>query len=202
MGTDADLRLERLVEENFDRVAAYLLSRSDPETAADALAKTLEIVWRRLDDVPTEPLPWFLGIARRVLSDLWRSQNRRDALISRLTGAEVARLRVSIDGRDEATDGVVERQVALAALASLSDSERDVLLLVAWDGLTARQAAKVLACSHGAFTVRLFRARARLRQHLSSQITEVPRPAPTSEAGHPNSSPRKQMEEHKPERSP
>jgi DNA-directed RNA polymerase specialized sigma24 family protein len=85
---EADLRsehFERLYAQNFDRVAAYLLARTDRETAADALASTFELVWRRIADVPTEPLPWLLGVARRVLANARRSASRQAALVRSLS---------------------------------------------------------------------------------------------------------------------
>ena len=172
--TDADLRLELLVHENFGRVAAYLLSRTDRESAGEALARTLEVVWRRLEDVPAEPLPWLLGVARRVLADQWRAQNRQDALISRLTESETVRQGAATSEREANQDAAVERLVAIRALAALTDSDREALLMVAWDGLTTRQAAAVLGCSRGTFSVRLFRARSRLRDQLSAHTIAEP----------------------------
>ena len=165
---DADLRLKQLVDEHFGRVAAYLLSRTDRDSAAEALARTLEVVWQRLEDVPSDPLPWLLGVARRVLSDQWRAQNRRDALMLRLTEAEDRRHRAMIHERGERDDATLDRLVAVHALGGLTHSEREVLLLVAWDGLTAREASQVLGCTRSAFAVRLFRARAHLRDEIAA----------------------------------
>lgn len=164
---DADLRLKQLVDEHFGRVAAYLLSRTDRDSAAEALARTLEVVWQRLEDLPSDPLPWLLGITRRVLSDQWRAQSRRDALMVRLTEAEDMRHRAMVQ-REERDDAALDRLVAVHALRGLTDSEREVLLLVAWDGLTAREASRVLGCTRGAFAVRLFRARAHLRDQITA----------------------------------
>ena len=41
-------RFERLYELHFKRVAAYLLARSGPDLAADALSRTFEVAWRRI----------------------------------------------------------------------------------------------------------------------------------------------------------
>ena len=164
---DADLRLKQVVDEHFGRVAAYLLSRTDRDSAAEALARTLEVVWQRLEDLPSDPLPWLLGVARRVLSDQWRAQSRRDALMVRLTEAEDMRHRAMVQ-REERDDAALDRLVAVHALSGLTDSEREVLLLVAWDGLTAREASRMLGCTRGAFAVRLFRARAHLRDQITA----------------------------------
>lgn len=181
---DAELRLKQLVDEHFGRVAAYLLSRTDRDSAAEALARTLEVVWQRLEDVPSDPLPWLLGVARRVLSDQRRAQSRRDALMVRLTEAEDMRHRAMVQG-EERDDVALDRLVAVHALSGLTDSEREVLLLVAWDGLTAREASRVLGCTRGAFAVRLFRARAHLRDQIAAHRVDAFEAARTPYQGEP-----------------
>lgn len=162
------MKLELLVHEHFGRVATYLLSRTNAESAGEALAKVLEVAWRRLDDVPSEPLPWLLGVARRVLADEWRTQGRQQALIARLAESEAVRQRSPDSGGETDTDTSIQRLVAIDALTALSETDREALLLVAWDGLTTRQAAAALGCSRGTFAVRLFRARSRLNDHLAT----------------------------------
>ena len=165
---------EQLYADSFDRVAAYPLARSDPALAGDALSLTFEIAWRRLADLPDDPIPWLIGCARNVLSELRRARGRRDGLLERIaTGAP--HLAVV-----DPADAVVDRAVAVTALAQLNPAELETLLLVAWDGLTTRQAAEVVGCTEGAFAVRLSRARARLvaavedQQPTTSMIEEMP----------------------------
>lgn len=153
-------RFERLYREHFDRVAAYLLSRADRGLAEDAIARTFEIAWRRMADVPEEPLPWLLGVARRALADLRRGQGRQDALIERIA-ATVG------EADDDHAETLIARHRVLAALEQLTDSQREVLLLVVWDGLSQREAAAALGCSRGAVALRLHRARSRLRAALT-----------------------------------
>jgi RNA polymerase sigma-70 factor (ECF subfamily) len=50
----------------------------------------------------------------------------------------------------------------------LSPRDREAVLLLGWDGLSNRQAAKVLGCSVATFAVRLHRARTRLAAALDS----------------------------------
>jgi RNA polymerase sigma-70 factor (ECF subfamily) len=56
-----------------------------------------------------------------------------------------------------------------AALATLSERDREALTLVAWDGLEHRVAASVMGCSTGAFTVRVHRARQKLERSLAGE---------------------------------
>jgi RNA polymerase sigma-70 factor (ECF subfamily) len=149
-------RFEWLYDEHVHAIAGYLRARADRESAVDALARTFEIAWRRLADVPDEPKAWLFGVARRVLSDQHRSMGRQEALIERLGST----LR---DAGEDHAETLGARQALLAALSDLAPVQREVLLLIAWDGLSHREAAAVLGCSSGALTVRLHRARRRLR---------------------------------------
>jgi RNA polymerase sigma-70 factor (ECF subfamily) len=60
-----------------------------------------------------------------------------------------------------------------AALSKLGDADRELLLLVAVDGLELRQAAGVLGISYEAFRQRLARARQRLTERIA-ELSEVP----------------------------
>ena len=81
--------------ERFEAVAAlvtepvrrFLARRTDAETADDALADTLLVCWRRLDDVPDgeEALPWAYAVARNALANAERGQRRQRRLAYRIT---------------------------------------------------------------------------------------------------------------------
>ncbi|MET8951128.1 sigma factor-like helix-turn-helix DNA-binding protein [Streptomyces sp. NPDC004393] len=85
-----------------------------------------------------------------------RELRRRDAHQYALA-AEEAR-RISGCARTEAGDVAVEvtdRHSALQALASLPEADRELLTLIAWQGLSAKAAAQVLDCTTATLTVRL-----------------------------------------------
>jgi RNA polymerase sigma-70 factor (ECF subfamily) len=65
------------------------------------------------------------------------------------------------DAVDERLDAWAERGRLRAALAVLTDSDRELLLLVGWEGLSQAEAATALGISPGAARVRLHRARKR-----------------------------------------
>lgn len=166
---DRQRQFEQLYSEHFDRVASYLLARSDREFADDGLARTFEIAWRRMSDVPEDPLPWLLGVARRVLSDFRRTQRGQDALVERIAGTAAAKS--SIDHAETHR----RRSQLLEAIAALTSAQREALLLIAWDGLTERQAAEVMKCSRGALALRVHRARKQLRVSLADPSKETHR---------------------------
>ncbi len=83
-------------------------------------------------------------------------------------------------GSDPA-ESLALREAFSAAFAGLEEHEREVLRLVAWDGLDVREAAQVLGCSQGAFRVRLHRARRKLTRRLDAAKPidrECPTPVP------------------------
>jgi RNA polymerase sigma-70 factor (ECF subfamily) len=161
----SDELFERFYRDHFQRVAAYLLTRSDRALAQDALARTFEIAWRRMDAVPEDALPWLFGVARKVLSDLRRTRGRTDALFERMSSAIAGN-----EGLPDHAEATLERLNAIEALRSLSILDREALLLVAWDGLTEKRAAQALGCSRGAFALRIHRARGRLRSLMQQQV--------------------------------
>lgn len=159
------LRLERVFYAHAGAVRAYARRRVDPGAADDAVSEVFAIAWRRLDDLPEEPLVWLLGCARRVLAHQHRRTQRDTALIARLSADLSDKTAMPADG------------VLASALATLSERDREVLLLTAWEGLEPREAAKVLGCSRNAFAVRLHRARRRLASALNR--TEADHPTTT-----------------------
>jgi RNA polymerase sigma-70 factor (ECF subfamily) len=141
-------------------VFAFALRRTSRSAAEDAVAETFLVAWRRFDSVPETPKPWLLGVARRVLANQRRSDGRQVALRARLGSSQP-----NVTDQDAPSDHTV-----LAALAALTPAERDAITLVAWDGLSAEEAATVLGCSRAAFYVRVHRARHRLVATLGLTI--------------------------------
>nr|WP_028049609.1 RNA polymerase sigma factor [Cellulomonas sp. URHD0024] len=162
MGADGDgRRLADLWEQYAGRVQAYALRHVDGHASQEVVSETFLIAWRRLEDVPSDPLPWLLVVARNTISNQRRSHHRARGLEREM--ARVAHLAQPSSSSDQASEA---RATALGALAALSAKEREALLLVAWDGLSGAQAATVAGCSIAAFKVRLSRA----RRHLTSAI--------------------------------
>ena len=160
-------RFERLFDDTYDRVLAFALRRTDADAAQDVAAETFTIAWRRLDVVPEDdPIGWLLAVARNVLSHQHRSTGRRAAL------DEGMRVHAHAPSGDPAED-VADLDALGHAFAALGERDREVLRLVAWDGLEARQTAEVLAVSVGTFQVRLHRARKRLERELERMGDDV-----------------------------
>lgn len=155
-------RFERIFREHYAAVRSYALRRAPSDTAPDVVAETFLVAWRRLDDVPADPLPWLYGVARRVLANARRSADRSVALERRLATAAAPA------GLSDPGESVGDAEIVRAALARLSERDRETLMLVAWEGLSSARAAHAAGCTRAAFAVRLHRARARLAAQLAS----------------------------------
>jgi len=152
-----EVEFGRAWDRDGPRVAAYARRHVPADDVQDVVADTFLQAWRRWDAVPDPPIAWLIGTARKVVGNSRRSVRRRAALQSRLVLLGSA-ARSSEDAGMLAT----ERLAALEALAALPDHQREVLLLVAWDGLTPEEAAAVLGIKPGTFRVRAHRARTAL----------------------------------------
>lgn len=166
-------RLTELYGRHGEDILAYALRRAQtPEDAADALAETFLVAWRRLAEVPSEPEArlWLYGVARRTLLNQRRGALRRERLAERMRAEARAILPVAPrEGRGDAV---------LAALGALREQERELLLLIAWEELSPAQAARVLGISAVAGRARLHRARRRLRGALAAQGLDAPHHTP------------------------
>ncbi len=142
--------------DNVQQVTAYSLRHVGRNDAGDIVSATFLAAWR-VGPVPSPALPWLLTVAKGQIRNHLRAQGRQQRLTSQLELLE----RCAADASD-ASVSALERSSALEALAALPTKDREALLLVAWDGLTTEQAAKVLGCRPGALRTRVHRARQRV----------------------------------------
>jgi RNA polymerase sigma-70 factor, ECF subfamily len=176
-------RFEAGFREHHARLLAFALRRvSGREAAEDVVADTFAVAWRRRDCIPDSPLPWLYAIAANVIADQYRSTRRNHDLGLRL----VHEAGSGPPGSDLA-EALALRDAFASAFARLSEGEREVLRLVAWDGLDVREASQALGCSQGAFRVRLHRARRKLARRLDAakpncQESRATVPKPAEEA--------------------
>lgn len=161
------VRFGRLYRAQARAVLAYALRRvDDPEDAADAVAETFLIAWRRLDQVPIgegERL-WLYSVARRVTANARRAERRRTQLGKRLAEELRTEPAANAEPGGDAAD-------VLRAMNDLTEEDRELLMLVSWEELSPGQAARVLGISSLAARSRLHRARRRLRRLLEDSDT-------------------------------
>jgi RNA polymerase sigma-70 factor, ECF subfamily len=141
-------------------VCAYFARRVPRDEVEDLAAETFEVAWRKLPRRIREPLPWLYAVAGKVLANHRRRAARRPVT---LTG----------DAPPNPAEIISDRGLA-HAFAQLNDRDREALCLVAWEGLSHRDAARAAGCSIPTFSVRLSRARSRLRALLDDAPTFQP----------------------------
>ena len=142
---------------NYLRRRLYPLSASDLD---DLVEETLIVAWKRRDDIPRDAeLPWLIGVARNVLRNARRAKYRRNSLESTMKARA---------DQSSAEDFVVADATVREALARLTDDDREILMLNAWDGLDIHALAVTLAVSTNVAAVRLTRAQSRFREFFAS----------------------------------
>jgi len=111
--------------------------------------------------VPEDARPWLIGVARNVRLNVRRSQRRQQSVVSALreTGLQ--------ERVEEASFGLPEDLAG--ALDALPASDREVLLLHAWDDLDTAQIATALGCSKANASLRLHRAKRRFEKVLGAR---------------------------------
>jgi RNA polymerase sigma factor (sigma-70 family) len=159
----AEAQPETLYRKYAGSVFRYALRRGCPKAdAEDVVVETFVSCWRRLAELPEEPLPWIIATARGVLANERRAEIRRKALSQRIAQAEGT---AEAPTPEEHQPSPEEKNLLLA-LSELSPKDREALLLVEWDGLSTAEAAAVLGSSCQAVRHRLSRSRRLLREKL------------------------------------
>ncbi|TQS42360.1 RNA polymerase sigma factor [Cryptosporangium phraense] len=159
-------RFERLYREHRAPMLAFLLRRcAQPADAADALSDVFTTAWRRIDDIPDGDAerPWLFGVAYHTLANHARSRRRRVRLVDELTAAL---------GRFRAPESDLDSEGLESALARLSDVDRAIVTMTAWEQFNSVEIGAILDLSPGTVRTRLHRARARLRAALESEAPD------------------------------
>ena len=146
----------------YQPLLAYARRRVDAAIADEVVADTFLTAWRRRADIPdgAERL-WLFGVARNMIRNAKRASARSRATEARLQLAQPPQ------GQDPAESAAGERAKLLrAALGRLSEADREVLMLVAWEELSHAEAAQALGISVNAVAIRVHRARKRLAARL------------------------------------
>lgn len=144
-------------DELFDRhaldVSRYIARRHIGDDVEDLTADVFTIAWQKLDEIPSGfELPWLYRTAWNVLANAHR---KADPIPVDFDLSEIS---------DDVADVVVENSLVEAVWLQLPARDREVLRLVAWDGLNGAQLARALGISEGGAGAALSRARKSLRE--------------------------------------
>lgn len=129
--------------------------------ADDLLQNTVEKLLQHESPTGAELLPWAFRICRNQWIDDFRAKKVRGELLD-LSEPEEA---VGPDHTQQIIAEISLTQVA-TAIDALPESQREVLSLVAVEGLSYQQASDILAVPTGTIMSRLARARIRLAECL------------------------------------
>lgn len=160
--TERETRFRAIAHAVGDPVRRYAARRAPAEAVDDVVAEVFLVLWRRLDDVPTDdPLPWAYGVARGCVANAQRAARRRLGLTERITRLDPPRLVTDDEPADHAEHA--DLREALDRLATL---DREVVTLWAWECLAPREIATVTGLTPNAVSIRLHRAKQRLARDL------------------------------------
>lgn len=149
-----DAWFEEVFRAHSTAVYRYFRRRAAADDAEDLAADVLATAWRRREDVPDgAELPWLYRTAGFVLAN----HRRKGRPIP------VEEVPDEVDDADPAQLTLVDEDLR-AVLTELSQRDRHILLLHAWEGLDGEQLATALGISRGGADAALSRARSRLRQ--------------------------------------
>jgi RNA polymerase sigma-70 factor (ECF subfamily) len=157
------------MRELHDRHVAWVTTRlrrrcSDPDAVAEAVQDTFVAVWKGAGrwDGRGEPAAWMWGIAIRRLIGVIRSRGRW----SRSLEAVQAQGDLVVAAEDQVLLGVEHGDLA-SALGGLSPELRAVVQATVLDGLSTREAGRLLGIPQGTVKTRMSRARTELRGALA-----------------------------------
>lgn len=162
-GTVDSAGLSPVLRELMPELLRYFGRRlPSAEDAADCLGETMTVLWRRRAAVPLDreqARRYAYGVAANVLRESHRGRARQFALTERL----IAEFDITRDGVIEGD----EDSDLTRALSALRQLDRELVLLVAWEGFGVGEAGAILGLSDQASRARYSRARARLRRTLA-----------------------------------
>lgn len=161
----------------YDRHAGWLLARlnrrcADPETVREVLQDTFVTAWRSAGSHRgTEAGGWLWVIAARRLVDAQRSRARTER-VARAEHTDGARWAAAVPSAEDRVLAGLEYGDVGAALDRISPELREVLRATVIDGLTTREAARLLGIPEGTVKTRASRARRELRAALDRLVVE------------------------------
>jgi RNA polymerase sigma factor (sigma-70 family) len=162
-----------IFDRHFGAVHRFLDRRVGTDAAGRLAGEVFRIAFERrdrFDPTRASALPWLYGIAHKQVLGEYRSRGRHLRAIGRLSAERtIDDVTAEIEAR---VDAAAAWPGILGALRQLSDGERDVLLLVAWEEMAYDEVADTLGIPIGTVRSRMHRARARLRELIHSNGQE------------------------------
>jgi RNA polymerase sigma factor (sigma-70 family) len=167
-------RFAAIFDRHAPHIQRYLARRLGREIADDLVGETFLIAFgkrHRYDPKYPDARPWLYGIATTLVAQHRREEAREYRLRAAVrpdVAQESHAERVAAQVTAQAMNGMLA-----TALAGISQGDRDVLVLIAWEGLSYDEVAAALAIPVGTVRSRLSRARKKLRTALGQADTTL-----------------------------
>ncbi|HEY6629161.1 MAG TPA: sigma-70 family RNA polymerase sigma factor [Acidimicrobiia bacterium] len=158
--SNEEARFADLYRRHGKQLHAYCLRRTSGSNAADAVAETFLVAWKKIEMVPEgeAALAWLYAVAYRVLSHQWRHKARSRRLIERLSGLT--------DSEPPPPDVLLVRseeyRMVVKASSRLKPIDQEILRLTLWEELSHADVGVVLGIEASAVKQRAYRARRNL----------------------------------------
>lgn len=155
---------ERVFAEHGTAIVRFLYRRGAYSDAEDLAAEVFTVMWRKKAEVPDgAELPWLYKTAGLTLANWYRKKK----------SLPMGDNQESLDSTDfsDPAQLVVEDQGMRAALLSLSERDREIILAVAWEGLSGNALAQYLGVSRSAADAALSRARKWLEEAIQNNTS-------------------------------
>ena len=160
-------RFGMIFERHAGEILRYAHARLGPDLAQDVLAETFLAAFSRrahYDRSRADARPWLYGIAIRQIGRHRRAGQRAARALARVPAETVTG-----DFGDRSAERVSAQQLRprlAAVLSGLPRQDRELLLLIAWAGLSYEESAQALGVPVSTVRSRLHRIRAKTRQAL------------------------------------
>ena len=155
---------ERLFAEHSTAIVRFLYRRGAYSDAEDLAAEVFTVMWTKKTEVPDgAELPWLYKTAGLTLANWYRKKK----------SLPMGDNQENLDSTDfsDPAQLVVEDQGMRAALLNLSERDREIILAVAWEGLSGVALAQYLGVSRSAADAALSRARKRLEEAIEKNTS-------------------------------
>jgi len=169
-----------LFERHADRVYAHCFSRTGSWSMAEDLTSAVFLeAWRRRTDVRfsgDSVLPWLLAVANNATRNADRTLRRHQRLLAKLPPPD-NEPDVAVDAAARVDQERLARHL-LCAMGGMRETEKEVLALCDWAGLSYAEAASALGVPEGTVRSRLSRARKHLRSLAAGEAAPASLPDP------------------------
>lgn len=168
-GNRDESAFEDFFRSHYRAVSSYVAGHYTGLDVDDVVASTFHVAWRRFDEIEDDTArAWLIGVARNLIRNASRSRRRRAQFLEALVAARPT-VSVELAGRRVSPEDL---DVLQTAFGRLRPAEQEILLLAAWENLDRAALGVVLGVPANTATVRLFRARQRLRGLMAEEAGE------------------------------